>query len=187
MTGVVLSFLEDVSVGVEHIHSHGIIHRDLKPENIMYDTTEQAWVVIDMGLSRETSADALSPNVCTRWYRPPELLLQATVYSVAVDIWSLGCVFAEVLRAGSPLFAGGTDTEQLQLIFDRVGTPDTTWWSSYSTGWRYGMFVTHTTPATPPPSPWADFDPMYHAFLDGMLDLYPIRRALPFGKKNISM
>ena len=66
----------------------------------------------------------------TLWYRPPELLLGAKKYGTAVDIWSAGCILAELIL-GKPLFTGKTDMDQLQLIFEMMGTPTPETWEGY--------------------------------------------------------
>ena len=107
--------------GVYFLHSNYIIHRDLKPGNILIyrDGTIR---LADFGLSRNINK-MMSPSSITRWYRPPEMLLCKYDYDTSVDIWIVGCIFGEMLLR-VPLFAGGTDVAQLDLIFKAIGTPD---------------------------------------------------------------
>lgn len=87
--------------------------------------------VADFGLARSIRGDQLFTNkVVTLWYRPPELLLGATSYDASIDMWSIGCVFAE-LYIGHPIFQGKTELEQISKIFDICGTPTTETWPDY--------------------------------------------------------
>lgn len=116
-------------LGVEQCHRHRIIHRDLKPQNILIDTTNGLVKLADFGLARSFSLP-LRPythEVVTLWYRSPEVLLGQNVYSPAIDIWSLGCIFAE-LAVGAPIFQGDSEIGQLFKIFNSLGTPDPTVW-----------------------------------------------------------
>jgi len=117
-------FVYQLLRGLKYIHSAGIIHRDLKPGNLLLNANCDL-KISDFGLARtvEPAAEAqLTQYVVTRWYRAPELLLLATNYSAAVDIWSAGCIFAELLRR-TPLFKGSSQLHQLQLILTRLGPP----------------------------------------------------------------
>lgn len=110
---------------VEYIHTMGVLHRDIKPANCLL-TRENVLKVGDFGLSRlrEMNKD-MSHEVQSRWYRAPELLLGQRRYGGEIDIWSVGCVAAELIRGyGCPLFCGDGDIRQLSLIFDVLGTPD---------------------------------------------------------------
>eukprot|EP00754_Rhynchopus_humris_P025249 Rhum_TRINITY_DN14938_c4_g2::Rhum_TRINITY_DN14938_c4_g2_i1::g.130119::m.130119/K04371/MAPK1_3; mitogen-activated protein kinase 1/3 len=97
----VLSIMHALFRGLYALHSANIFHRDLKPENILLDDQGSAFIA-DFGLACELPSDSpdrpLTVYVATRWYRAPELLLGEQVYSAAVDIWSMGCVFAEILN-----------------------------------------------------------------------------------------
>lgn len=103
-----------------------LVHRDLKTSNLLY-SNDGHLKVADFGLARLYTAAAgalgrMTPLVVTLWYRAPELLLGEPCYTPAVDVWSVGCIFAEiVLRA--PLFAGRSEAEQLRLVFDALGAP----------------------------------------------------------------
>ncbi|KAK6089898.1 hypothetical protein P3W45_001101 [Vairimorpha bombi] len=106
--------------GVYALHEKFIIHRDLKPNNILV-TKGGIIKIADLGLARPIGNNMTSQAV-TRWYRPPELLLGSKMYGTSVDMWSIGCIFAELMLR-VPLFAGETDLEQLNLIFKVFGTP----------------------------------------------------------------
>ncbi|XP_063680868.1 cyclin-dependent kinase 4-like [Bolinopsis microptera] len=107
--------------GIEFLHSLSIIHRDLKPQNVLISTAGVIKIA-DFGLSKFIWIQkVVTPEVITLWYRAPEVLLNCD-YSNKVDVWSLGCIFAELVNR-SPLFNGRTEIEQLQHIFKVVGVP----------------------------------------------------------------
>lgn len=106
-----------------HIHTMGVCHRDIKPQNLLVNINSHALKLCDFG-----SAKALvrgEPNIsyiCSRYYRAPELIFGATDYTCAIDVWSVGCVMAELLL-GSPLFPGESGVDQLVEIIKVLGTP----------------------------------------------------------------
>lgn len=115
--------------GVYECHRLFIMHRDIKPNNILI-TSAGMVKLADFGLARGVG-NGMTPQAVTRWYRAPELLLGARDYGFGVDMWSVGCVFAELfLRI--PLFAGETDIQQLDLIFRALGTPTERDWPGMS-------------------------------------------------------
>eukprot|EP00903_Cladosiphon_okamuranus_P020841 g19141.t1 len=119
-------FLYQILCGVKYIHSASVLHRDLKPSNILLSTNCDL-KLCDFGLSRgvsspdEEEAAELTEYVVTRWYRSPEIMLAAE-YGYPIDIWSVGCIFAEMLRR-EPLFRGETYLQMLKLIAKFVGKP----------------------------------------------------------------
>ncbi|KZS94596.1 kinase-like protein [Sistotremastrum niveocremeum HHB9708] len=122
-------FLYQVLRGVKFIHSAGVIHRDLKPGNLLVNSDCEL-KICDFGLARgfddtasEENASQLTEYVATRWYRAPEIMLSFKRYTKAIDIWSLGCIFGELLL-GKPLFKGKDYVDQLNKILDVLGTPD---------------------------------------------------------------
>jgi glycogen synthase kinase 3 beta len=116
-------YLYQLSRALSHIHALGICHRDIKPQNLLVDPANQQLKLCDFG-----SAKALvrgEPNVsyiCSRYYRAPELIFGSTDYSTAIDVWSQGCVGAELLL-GQPLFPGDSGVDQLVEIIKVLGTP----------------------------------------------------------------
>ncbi|XP_054284493.1 cyclin-dependent kinase 11B-like isoform X1 [Macrosteles quadrilineatus] len=117
---------------VAHLHDNWILHRDLKASNLLL-SHKGILKVGDFGLAREYGSPlkAYTPIVVTLWYRSPELLLSAKEYSTPVDMWSVGCIFAEFL-AMEPLFPGKSEVDQLNKIFKTLGTPNERVWPGYS-------------------------------------------------------
>lgn len=109
------------------LHSHEVLHRDLKVQNMMYSLQGEL-KVIDFGMANVV-AHARTTQVITRMYRPPELLFGCTAYTSAIDMWSVGCIMAELVL-GQPYLPGNTDIEQLSLIFRALGTPEQNAWQS---------------------------------------------------------
>ena len=108
-------------LGLTYMHKHGFFHRDLKPENLL--VKGEAVKIADFGLARKYSTPVrMTLNVVTREYRAPELLLGTNSYDTAVDIWSIGCIFAEFFLL-KPLFRGKDDFDQLNSIFRIRGNP----------------------------------------------------------------
>ncbi|KAL7884979.1 hypothetical protein AOLI_G00077490 [Acnodon oligacanthus] len=106
--------------GLKYIHSADIIHRDLKPSNLAVNEDCEL-KILDFGLARHTD-DEMTGYVATRWYRAPEIMLNWMHYNMTVDIWSVGCIMAELLT-GRTLFPGTDHIDQLKLIMLLVGTP----------------------------------------------------------------
>lgn len=107
--------------GLKYIHSAGIIHRDLKPSNIAVNEDCEL-KILDFGLARPTESE-MTGYVATRWYRAPEIMLNWMHYNQTVDIWSVGCIMAELLT-GRTLFPGADHIDQLTRILVLAGTPD---------------------------------------------------------------
>lgn len=102
--------------GVHYLHTNWIIHRDLKPSNLLMNNSGEL-KICDFGMARQYGSPIkpYTQMVITQWYRPPELLLGAKQYSTAVDMWSIGCIMAELLSQ-KPLFPGKTELDQLQKV-----------------------------------------------------------------------
>lgn len=106
--------------GLKYIHSSGIIHRDLKPGNLAVNEDCEL-KILDFGLARHTDSE-MTGYVVTRWYRAPEVILNWMHYTQTVDIWSVGCIMAEMIT-GRPLFRGNDHLDQLTEIMKITGTP----------------------------------------------------------------
>ncbi|GAB2280599.1 hypothetical protein Dimus_015228 [Dionaea muscipula] len=118
--------------GVKHLHDNWVLHRDLKTSNLLLNNRGEL-KICDFGLARQygSSLKPYTHLVVTLWYRAPELLLGAKQYSTAIDMWSLGCIMAELLSK-EPLFNGKTEFDQLDKIFRILGTPNETIWPGFS-------------------------------------------------------
>lgn len=122
-------YMHQLLSGLEHCHNRNVLHRDIKGSNLLIDN-EGSLKIADFGLASFYDPDHKQPmtsRVVTLWYRPPELLLGATDYSVGVDLWSAGCILAELL-AGKPIMPGRTEVEQLHKIFKLCGSPSEEYW-----------------------------------------------------------
>ncbi|XP_019177682.1 PREDICTED: mitogen-activated protein kinase homolog NTF6-like [Ipomoea nil] len=116
-------FLYQLLRGLKYIHSANVLHRDLKPSNLLLDANCDL-KICDFGLARTTSeTDFMTEYVVTRWYRAPELLLNCSEYTAAIDIWSVGCILMEIIKK-EPLFPGRDYVQQLALITELLGTPE---------------------------------------------------------------
>ncbi|KAK4749034.1 hypothetical protein SAY87_026483 [Trapa incisa] len=111
-------FMHQMLSGIAHCHSHRIMHRDLKPANLLLDCHTNTLKLADFGMARaiQIPIRAYSHEVVTLGYRAPEILLGLQNYSLPVDVWSAGCIFAELLR-GEPLFSGSSQISHLFRIF----------------------------------------------------------------------
>lgn len=115
--------------GLAFCHAHHVLHRDLKPQNLLINSNGQLKLA-DFGLARAFGVPVrcYSAEVVTLWYRPPDVLYGAKLYNTSIDMWSAGCIFAEISNAGRPLFPGADVDDQLKRIFKQLGTPtDDTW------------------------------------------------------------
>lgn len=125
---LVKNFMYQILKGTAACHSRRILHRDLKPQNLLIDSNGSLKVA-DFGLARAFAVPIrpYTHEVVTLWYRAPEILLGAIEYSTPIDIWSIGCIFVEMITK-QPLFAGDSEIDQLYRIFRVLGTPDETTW-----------------------------------------------------------
>ncbi|XVF20187.1 hypothetical protein REPUB_Repub11eG0176200 [Reevesia pubescens] len=115
-------FLYQILRGLKYIHSAKVIHRDLKPSNLVLNANCDL-KICDFGLARPTAENEfMTEYVVTRWYRAPELLLNSSDYTAAIDVWSVGCIFLELMNR-QPLFPGKDHVHQMRLLTELLGTP----------------------------------------------------------------
>ncbi|RMB90359.1 hypothetical protein DUI87_33245 [Hirundo rustica rustica] len=147
---LIKSYLFQLLQGLAFCHAHRVLHRDLKPQNLLINA-EGSIKLADFGLARAFGVPVrtYTHEVVTLWYRAPEILLGCKYYSTAVDIWSLGCIFAEMVTHGALLpgdseinpcvpyhaprpVPGDSEIDQLFRIFRTLGTPDEAAWPGVS-------------------------------------------------------
>ncbi|KAJ3109407.1 Mitogen-activated protein kinase [Phlyctochytrium planicorne] len=119
-------FMYQICRGLKFIHSANVLHRDLKPGNLLVNADCELKICdfgLARGLSESNDAGFMTEYVATRWYRAPEIMLSFKNYTKAIDMWSVGCIFAELL-GGKPLFKGRDYVDQLNQILYILGTPD---------------------------------------------------------------
>lgn len=117
-------FIFQILGALKYMHSANVLHRDLKPSNLLLNSNCEL-KICDLGLARGLSDEPdmnLTEYVVTRWYRAPEIMLACQEYTKAIDMWSVGCIFAELINR-APLFPGESYLQQLQLICKRLGRP----------------------------------------------------------------
>ena len=125
--------LQQLLSATAHMHKLWYLHRDLKTANLLYTQEQGKLTVCDFGLARKYGSP-LRPytfEVVTLWYRCPSLLLGQQIYSTAIDVWSIGCIFGEMLT-GNPLFPGQGEVDQLNQICSLLGIPDESSWPGVS-------------------------------------------------------
>ncbi|KAF9142958.1 Cyclin-dependent kinase 10 [Linnemannia schmuckeri] len=118
--------------GIEYCHDHFVIHRDLKLSNLLLNS-QGILKIADFGLARSFGLPSrpMTPKVVTLWYRAPELLFGDLNYTTAVDMWSAGCIFGELLKH-APLLPGKVEKQQVDLIIDLLGTPHEKIWQGFN-------------------------------------------------------
>eukprot|EP00636_Phaeomonas_parva_P003103 CAMPEP_0118868512 /NCGR_PEP_ID=MMETSP1163-20130328/11981_1 /TAXON_ID=124430 /ORGANISM="Phaeomonas parva, Strain CCMP2877" /LENGTH=488 /DNA_ID=CAMNT_0006803205 /DNA_START=297 /DNA_END=1763 /DNA_ORIENTATION=+ len=174
-------FLYQILCGLRYIHSAEVLHRDLKPSNILLNSNCDL-KLCDFGLSRTVTVAAEDDNllteyVVTRWYRAPEIMLSVQEYTKAIDVWSVGCIFAEMNKR-KPLFPGQDYIEQLKLIAKFTGTPtrEELWFVSNP---RAKRFMEQLPPCNPVnlDHKFPDMGDDALDLLDKMLQLDPSKRV----------
>ncbi|ORY26512.1 putative cell division cycle 2, partial [Naematelia encephala] len=126
------TMMKQILSAVAHCHANWILHRDLKTSNLLMNNRGQIKVA-DFGLARKFGdpLGEMTQLVVTLWYRSPELLLGAKEYTTAVDMWSVGCIFAELMTS-EPLFPGRGEIDQINRIYTLLGQPNDDVWPGYS-------------------------------------------------------
>jgi len=139
---VTFKIFHQLTLALHFAHSKHIAHRDLKPQNIML-TSDMVVKVGDFGLARQLGYpfSSYTKEIVTLWYRAPEILLESNNYDISVDMWSMGCILAEILM-GHPIFAGNDVVEQLIAITGMLGPIDETEWPDVvnTLKWQYIRF-----------------------------------------------
>ncbi|KAG9509615.1 Cyclin-dependent kinase 6, partial [Fragariocoptes setiger] len=158
--------------GVSFIHANSIIHRDLKPQNVLITNSGQVKIA-DFGLARSYKPQQIQTSiVVTLWYRCPEILLaSAEGYASAVDMWSTGCIFAELVRR-KPLFRGISENNQLVSIFEIIGSPAEYEWPE-GTRLAYRSYAGYTA---------ADFEELFPELDHDAIDL--MKKMLLFNPEH---
>ncbi|KAK6937991.1 Protein kinase domain [Dillenia turbinata] len=170
-------YMKQLLCGLEHCHGQGVLHRDIKGSNLLVDNNG-VLKIADFGLATcftPGQNQPLTSRVVTLWYRAPELLLGCTDYGVAVDMWSAGCILAE-LFAGKPIMPGRTEVEQMHKIFKLCGSPSEDYWkrwklphaTSFKPQHPYKRRVAET---------FKDFPSSALALIDALLSLEPEARG----------
>jgi len=129
---LIKSYMYQIVKGIAFCHCHRVLHRDLKPQNLLID--KKGYIKLaDFGLARAFNLPVrtYTHEVVTLWYRAPEILLGTKHYSTPVDIWSIGCIFAEMVLQ-TAIFAGDCEIDQLYKIFQTLGTPTEQEWPGFS-------------------------------------------------------
>lgn len=146
--------------GMDYCHKNKILHRDMKPQNILVNNVisllnpvklifqNNVVKLIDFGLARNSGLPNknYTNEVVTLWYRAPDILLGNEQYNAKIDIWSIGCIFAELVT-GKPLFKGKNEEQQLKLIYKILGSPNQDEWPELTSLSNYGKFeISHYEP-----------------------------------------
>lgn len=172
---IVKSFMYQLLKGIQFCHQNRVLHRDLKPQNLL--TNQKGELKIgDFGLARAFGipVNTFSSEVVTLWYRAPDVLMGSRNYSTSIDMWSAGCILAEMF-IGRPLFPGGSNEDQLMKIFRLMGTPNERTWPGVSQLPNYrpnfNMFIPQDLRTIIP-----NIDPLALNLLNSLLQMRPENR-----------
>ncbi|RKP39931.1 kinase-like domain-containing protein [Dimargaris cristalligena] len=160
--------------GLYHCHRSWVLHRDLKPNNLLIASDGQLKLA-DFGLARDygDATANMTSQVVTRWYRAPELLFGAKKYGYAVDMWAVGCIFAELMLR-TPYLPGDSDMDQLNTMFRALGTPTDEDWPNHTQLPDYVQFKQY--PRTPLTTLFTATTPDSIDLMEKMLVYNPIKR-----------
>ncbi|XP_031371677.1 probable serine/threonine-protein kinase At1g54610 isoform X2 [Punica granatum] len=168
-------YMHQLLSGLQHCHEKGILHRDIKGSNLLIDKTGTLKIG-DFGLAnyyKPRERRPLTNRVVTLWYRAPELLLGATDYGAGIDLWSAGCLLAEML-AGRPILPGRTEVEQIHRIFKLCGTPPEDYWKKMKLPTTFRPRQTYKSSIV---VSFSDFPNTSIALLNSLLALDPAARG----------
>ncbi|KXS18464.1 Pkinase-domain-containing protein [Gonapodya prolifera JEL478] len=168
-------FLFQILKGIAFCHDNRVLHRDLKPQNLLINGRGELKLA-DFGLARAFGipVNTFSNEVVTLWYRAPDVLLGSRNYSTSIDMWSVGCIMAE-MYSGKPLFPGKTNEDQLNKIFKLLGTPTEATWPRVSEYPEYKKNISHYPPQ-PLSAKLPMIDPAGMDLLQSLLQYQPHRR-----------
>lgn len=169
-------YMQQLLSGLEHCHRSHVLHRDIKGSNLLIDN-DGVLKIADFGLASFFDPNHKQPmtsRVVTLWYRAPELLLGATDYGVGVDLWSAGCILAELL-AGKPIMPGLTEVEQLHKIFKLCGSPSEEYWKKSKLP-RATVFKPQQSYKRCIVETFKDFPPSSLSLIESLLAFDPLER-----------
>ena len=129
---IIKNILKQILMGLNQLHKCGVLHRDIKPQNLLVKHNGTVKIA-DFGLARFIASPGkeMTGGVISSWYRPPELFFGAKYYSFGIDIWSVGCIFGEMVLKDC-LFQGNGEIEVLTKIFSLLGIPNNSVWPDYN-------------------------------------------------------
>lgn len=172
---VVKSFMYQLLKGIDFCHQNRVLHRDLKPQNLLTNSKGELKIG-DFGLARAFGipVNTFSSEVVTLWYRAPDVLMGSRNYSTSIDMWSAGCILAEMF-IGRPLFPGSSNEDQLMKIFKVMGTPNERTWPGVSRLPNYrpnfDVYIPQDLRSIIP-----NIDPLALNLLNGLLQMKPENR-----------
>jgi serine/threonine protein kinase len=172
---LIKSYLHQMLSGLAFCHARQIMHRDLKPQNLLIDR-QGVLKIADFGLARtyRLPMRTYTHEIVTLWYRAPEVLLGSKLYTTAVDMWSVGCIFAEMCTR-EPLLPGDCEIDQIFKIFRLTGTPTDVEWPGVSALPDFKPTFPKFS-GTPMASIVTKLDPVGQDLLNKMMQLVPENR-----------